>query len=80
MSWFVSRVCEEFGCTPSVALREIEQHDDLLTDVMEARAFVRTKQACDAAASKVERPDTPMARLVTEFEFAAAREALARRG
>lgn len=77
MAWYVSRVCEEFGCVPSVALREIEQFPDgLLEDVMEARAFMSAKARVDAAEKKGDIPGTPMCQLVVAIGMDEARRAL----
>jgi len=42
--------------------------------VIEARAYEATKIACDRAASRAERPQTELAGLVQEIEFALAAE------
>lgn len=34
-------MCEEFGCVPSVAEREIDQHGELVFDIVDLRAYAR---------------------------------------
>jgi hypothetical protein len=53
-------VCEEFQCLPSQAVAELEANDELVFDVMEARAYSRTKSALDNARDEKDVPDTPM--------------------
>lgn len=73
--FWIGRICEEFACTPSVALRELEVlPDGFIEQLIEARAYAATKRACDAATSRKERPTGPLADLVTEIEFALAQE------
>jgi hypothetical protein len=77
--WIVSRVCEEFGCAPSVALEELERNEALVFDVMELRAYARGKQVYDAlgSMSDAERRRAQADRivqLVTETDFALQRQ------
>jgi len=37
----VSRICEEFGCTPSQALREVRRHRHLVEAILDLRAYHR---------------------------------------
>ncbi len=68
-------MCEEFPYTPEQALAAWERAPEgFLEQVMEARAYARTKAACDAATSRKERPTGPLADLVTDIEFALAHE------
>lgn len=64
----VSRVCEEFGCLPSRAVAELMEHDELVLDVMESRAYARTKEQMDGASNEKEMPTGPMVRWVWEVE------------
>ncbi len=42
--WWVSRVCDEFGCLPSVAVREMmDTPAGWLEDIVEMRAFARAR-------------------------------------
>ena len=50
MEWLISRICEEFQCLPSQAVREWEADDEgLVLDVLELRGYARAKQAWDQA-------------------------------
>ena len=74
-------MCEEFTCTPSVAERELDQHADLVLDVMAARAYARAKAAYDGAdhldeAARRKLLNDPLVRQVREIEFELAAEAL----
>ena len=78
----VSRVCDEFGCVPSVAERELDQHAELVFDILEYRAFARASEAWRAAARRTDDAAVQdRARLlndrwvkrVVEAEFAEAR-------
>lgn len=62
--WLISRVCEEFGCLPSEAVRELmEDPTQLALDILELRAYARAKAALEQA----ERPeDVPRTRMVEE--------------
>lgn len=59
--WLVSRLCEEFNCLPSAAVRELEEGiPGLAYDVMELRAYARAKAALDAAEKPEDVPTSPM--------------------
>lgn len=63
----MSRVCEEFQCLPSEAIRELEEGvPGLALDVMELRSYARAKHALDAAKDEKDVPDTPAVALVWE--------------
>lgn len=65
--WIVSRVCEEFGCLPSDAVRELmDDPAGLALDVMELRAYARAKEALDSAKKAGDEPTGPMADMVWE--------------
>lgn len=69
--WLISRVCEEFRCLPSVALRELEEHDaDLVASVMALRSYAAAKQHVDSSPAKKELLMTPAIRQVFEIEIA----------
>lgn len=60
---------------PSQAVAEMEANDELVFDVMESRAYSRTKQAVDAAQSEKEMPKNGM----VDWVFAVQAELLRRR-
>ncbi len=48
--WIVSRICDEFGCLPSVAIREMEETPaGLLWTILDMRAYARAKADIDRA-------------------------------
>lgn len=63
--WLVSRACEEFSCLPSQAVRELlDDPQQLALDVMELRAYARTKDALDNAKRPEDEPSGPMVEVV----------------
>lgn len=74
--WPVSCVAEEFKLAPSVALREIRRHADLVNRVMELRAYARAyhevKNAKDEDSLPPEGAD-PMVDLFFELQLRAMR-------
>lgn len=59
--WIISRICEEFNCLPSAALRELMNDPaQMAIDIMELRAYARTKEAIDNAHSDKDIPASPM--------------------
>ena len=77
IEWWIARLCEEFHCLPSAALREWRQAPaGLLETVIEMRAFVAAKQVVDQARKREDIPQTPMTDLVQAIEFDLAQEAL----
>lgn len=75
--WVVSRVCEEFGCLPSHAVRELEDGDaDLVFTILEMRAYARTKEMVDRAERKADLPNTAAVRRVLEIELEAMKGAI----
>lgn len=57
----MSRLCEEFHCLPTEAVRELEEGiPGLAYDVLELRAYARAKAALDAAEKKEDVPISPM--------------------
>ncbi len=80
MEWWISRLCEEFHCLPSQALREWQEAPDgLLETIVEMRAFAATKAAYDAATDKESMPKSPLADLVKELDFGRADRTIAAR-
>ncbi len=78
----VSRVCQEFNCLPSEALREIEEGPaGLVWRVIEMRDFARAVQVVEQAERDpgVEVEVTPMVELVNELKAELLREMVARR-
>lgn len=77
MEWWISRVCQEFACPPSVALRELrEAPDGLIETIVEMRAFARAREVTRQAeqmpdgAEKRRLLRDPLVRLVLEIERA----------
>ena len=67
VEWIVGRVCEEFGCLPSAALRELETDPHRMAEtIMMLRGYASLKEAVDRriAGSKENLPDSPMLRIV----------------
>ena len=67
--WFISRVCEEFNCLPSQAVREL-MTDPAQTaiDIMELRAYVKAKEVLDNAKNQKDIPDSPVIDRVFEIQ------------
>jgi hypothetical protein len=82
MTLWLSRICEEFHCLPSEALREwLMAPAGLIEEVLEARAYAYAKARVDAKdAPKGGPSDTPMMERVKEIELAIVAEELARDG
>lgn len=81
MELLISRVCEEFGCLPSEALREIEEGPaGLVWRVIELRDFARAVRAVEDAERDRGREleHTPMVELVKEMREELLREMLAK--
>ena len=64
--WLISRVCEEFNCTPSVAQAELESDEDLIWKILEMRNYAATKSRIDTATDEKHMPDGKTADLVFE--------------
>jgi hypothetical protein len=77
---WVGRLCDEFpGRLPSELLAEWQRLPaGFLDEVMEARAFVRTKTLLEAAPEPDKVPETPMLQIVKDVIEAVADEDLAR--
>jgi hypothetical protein len=76
---WLSRLCQEFGCLPSAALREWRRAPaGLIEEILEARAYIGTREAYDRAPKKSELPPSPMLDLVHEIRGRLVREELER--
>lgn len=59
--WVISRVCEEFHCLPSQAVRELMNDPaNLALDIMEFRAYARAKELLDNAKRPEDVPNSPL--------------------
>lgn len=79
IEWWVSRVCEEFQCLPSEALREWREAPlGLLETIMEYRLFAQAKRVYDHADAKTlsALAGYRFVELVKEIDLALAEEAL----
>lgn len=66
----MSRICEEFHCTPSVAMREWRRHPELMEHILDARAYAQAYQRFTHATGDDSLPpegEDPMLDLVWEF-------------
>lgn len=63
--WLISRLCEEFGIPPSVAVREPLA---LCLRIVEMRAYARVREAARNASQDEQIPKGPLADLVFEIE------------
>lgn len=56
--WLVGRVCEEFGCLPSEAARELETDPERMAlEIMELRAYARASQYLKQCVKAGEKPE-----------------------
>ena len=83
----MSRVCEEFGCLPSAAKRELEDDPERMAEeILSIRAYAATKRAyddhCDRGDKAGELPQLPLMALVlrNDFERQMARAAARKQG
>lgn len=70
--WLISRVCDEFHCLPSAAIRELNRCESLVFEMLDLRAYARTKQDCDdadASEGKIAAPKGPMADMVYQIQY-----------
>lgn len=78
--WRIGRLCEEFGCLPSEAMREIERVPfGFLGDIVLYRDYAKAKALYDGATTAEARkrlPESPLIDLVQEIEFEFAAEEL----
>lgn len=71
----MSRICEEFHCLPSEALRELEEGPlGLALDIIWLRAYAEAKQRIDAATSEDDVPRTPLTDMVFQIQAELIRE------
>lgn len=62
-------MCEEFGCLPTAALREwLDAPAGLLEEIIETRAYARTKLAYDTADEPSKLAKTEMLWIVKSIE------------
>jgi hypothetical protein len=65
LAYRISRICEEFQCLPSAALRELERLPaGFLEDVIEARYYARAKADFDGAETDAARRALPASELL----------------
>lgn len=73
----MSRLCEEFSCLPSQAIREWrEAPDGLIEDILEARVVAETWRIWSRAERKSDLPASPMLDLVAAIDMALDAEQL----
>jgi hypothetical protein len=68
--WLISRIAEEFHCTPSVAEREWERDPVLVGRILEMRGFVAAKQHIDQSKTWDDLKVTPNVALYMQIEYA----------
>ena len=80
-TYYLSRICEEFGCLPSEAERELRRQPvGWLEEIIEARHYAKAKSVYDKAENKsAVTKDDPLMRLVEENEYAHAKAHILRR-
>lgn len=80
VTFWLSRLCEEFSCLPGAAYRAwLEAPVGLLEEILEARAYASAKRIYEAATNKQEIPSSPIMDLVRTVSFDLAREAIEER-
>lgn len=72
----MSRICEEFGCLPSLA---VDEPLGLCLAIIEQRAYARAKDIVERTEHLDDLPDDPMVKLVQEIQWDLAREARERK-
>ena len=55
-AWHLSRICEEFNCSPIQAERELRQHPDLVTDILALRSYAQCWDAMKHAGKQTDIP------------------------
>lgn len=75
--WLLSRICEEFNCTPAEA---VEQPLGLVLDILELRAYARAKDQLDRAKSEADVPRTAAVERVFEVQAERWKRKKAERG
>lgn len=78
--WIIGRVCEEFGCLPTAAVRELETDpEQRVLRIMRLREYARARAAIDRAQSAAEMPTGRMVEWVTKAQAELVREKIADR-
>jgi len=73
LEFVIGRICQEFHCLPSAAIRELDTLPyGLITEILQCLAYARAKAAYDARGQKTHEP--PLTDLVIEHDFALVRE------
>lgn len=72
--WLISRIAEEFHCTPSVAEREYDRDPVLIGRILEMRGFVAAKSHIDNAKDWSDLKLTPNVTLYMSIEHAVMTE------
>jgi hypothetical protein len=67
-------VCQEFGCLPCAAERELDENFERVMDVLFVRMYARVKAQIEAAKTADDQPTGPLADLVRETEVDVWRE------
>lgn len=76
----IGRICEEFHCLPSAAIREWKRAPvGLLESILEMREYVKAKRLYENARSAADLPDSPLIALARTFDFDLAELELAER-
>jgi hypothetical protein len=80
-AYYLSRICEEFGCLPSEAERELRRQPvGWLEEIIEAKHYARAKAVYDRTSNKADVTlGDPMMHLVEENEYEHAGMIIARR-
>lgn len=69
LAYQVGLICEEFGCTPSVALRELEDGPNgWVWEVIEARRYAKVRAEIEAAKDAEHEPTGELADLYWELK------------
>jgi tRNA isopentenyl-2-thiomethyl-A-37 hydroxylase MiaE len=73
--WVISRICEEFNCLPTEAMREMEEAPTgMIKDILELREYSRAKQIIDNAQKEEDIPSSPVIDMVFEIEATLIKE------
>tara|TARA_R110000824_G_scaffold77787_1_gene196620 strand:- start:720 stop:977 length:258 start_codon:yes stop_codon:yes gene_type:complete len=73
-AWVVSRICEEFGCLPSEAIRELETDTrKQIFQIMQMRAYANAKHRLDTMKPGDNLDDVPMIDRVLKNDVAIAK-------
>ncbi len=70
-AWIISRVCEEFHCTPSVAIAELERdYRRIIFEILRMRVYAAAKHRFDNMSKGEKLDDVPMIEDVIRNEVA----------